>query len=942
MTFLITAEYMQQEGRTSGKLTVNFFQGNLGEFASSDYQDYITVYRPVINGCGSVCPTIPISASKLRITGVEFGTSTSPQEVSVQLSDGQCRVLFVNETELICEVVVGFSSPGILKAIVWRGDRASIFESWMSELWTPIFQITVAPAVASSIDQLPWNAPNMTLRVSNIASESGQVNVSTLAVTVQAAGLKLDCPIISLSTDHIICNTTGLFPSDVRGSISALVSRQSGESDPALVATIVQEPTISANRERKYASNAKVFSIEGVAFGTSKQDLDVLLSLDSGPTVRRSAVQMRTQITSLSDRRIDFRLEDQNATLPAGQNLTAIVYRLGAPSEPNFVASIVPQPSIVEKVDYRRATSAPELTIQGSNFGSDRSLFSITLVGDNSTLSCTPTLFNDSTIVCFLTGSAAPGPLSANVNVYGGQSETVTIAEIVLPPQVISEIDRAIVQNSTAVRINGTGFDTDATTLVALFSYDSNEGNAFACNITDLDENGFTCNTSPLITKGSLFARVQSYGGWSNWSQVGVVGNLDSEGSGGGGGGANNTGSGNAIAFWVWIIIAVAGLVMLIAVIAVVVLRRRHLNMQKRHKIDIPEDMQYIFNIRASDLEFMSKLGEGSFGAVWLGKYKGRHVAIKKLTASVLGSQVTEFFREASLMSAIKPHGNVVRMLGMCQEMGNLSIVMEFLSGGCLDQYLKTLKEDGQNLPADDLYKIVIGIARGMAHLAESHIIHRDLAARNILLDGNHEPRVSDFGFSRIVGDSDQGQTKATVGPIRWMSPENIESQTYSSKSDVWSFGIILFEITQKEAPYQNEDLITVAMSIRDKARNPLPDMKTQPPKYLGDLMEMCFKVSPAERPTFDDIVTYLLQNAPSAEALSLAQQANSAASLSAPIVSPPTRTTTKKAEKRKTEPAGYGPITAQTEPATEVEMQRLATQYENFDDSEKSDKSVS
>lgn len=163
---------------------------------------------------------------------------------------------------------------------------------------------------------------------------------------------------------------------------------------------------------------------------------------------------------------------------------------------------------------------------------------------------------------------------------------------------------------------------------------------------------------APLLTKGSLFARVASFGGWSSWAQVGVVGNLD-----GGFVPVNAT----PVAQGVGIVdpgfpagasaaIAVAVLVVIAAAIAFAIFRRRHLQMEKRNQISIPKDMEYMLNIRASDLEFISKLGEGSFGAVWLGRHKGRHVAIKKLTANVLGNQVADFFREASLMAAIKPH----------------------------------------------------------------------------------------------------------------------------------------------------------------------------------------------------------------------------------------------------------------------------------------------
>jgi serine/threonine protein kinase len=139
--------------------------------------------------------------------------------------------------------------------------------------------------------------------------------------------------------------------------------------------------------------------------------------------------------------------------------------------------------------------------------------------------------------------------------------------------------------------------------------------------------------------------------------------------------------------------------------------------------------MMHVFNIRTAELEIISKLGEGSFGSVFLGKWNKRHVAIKKLAASMMAAHVSDFFREASLMLSIPPHKNIVRVYGMCQEMNNFSLVMEFLPNGSLDAYLANAKADGEKLSPTVIYRIVRGITRGMAHLATQNIIHRDLAA---------------------------------------------------------------------------------------------------------------------------------------------------------------------------------------------------------------------
>lgn len=289
--------------------------------------------------------------------------------------------------------------------------------------------------------------------------------------------------------------------------------------------------------------------------------------------------------------------------------------------------------------------------------------------------------------------------------------------------------------------------------------------------------------------------------------------------------------------------------------------------------------MAHLFSILSSELEIISKLGEGAYGAVYLGKYARLkcHVAIKKLTGSMMSQHVSDFFREAALMLSIAPHPNVVKIHGMCQEQSNFSLVMEFLPNGALDSWAAANADSGSNtIDSVLLFKFTLGIARGMAHLACSRIVHRDLAARNILLGSDYSPKVSDFGMSRVVSDenSREGQTNSTVGPIKWMSPESLRDRTYSEKSDVWSFGVLVFEILTGHAPYSGMDLLEVAVQTRDQGLTPQGELKAeivsrnlQVPLYLLELLDMCFKYAPEDRPNFAEIVRFLETHQP-AEAI--------------------------------------------------------------------------
>jgi serine/threonine protein kinase len=179
-----------------------------------------------------------------------------------------------------------------------------------------------------------------------------------------------------------------------------------------------------------------------------------------------------------------------------------------------------------------------------------------------------------------------------------------------------------------------------------------------------------------------------------------------------------------------------------------------------------PELVSQVFNIKASQLTTMKVLGEGSFGKVYFGMMDTKPVAIKKTNMALLGAQVSDFFREASLMLAIPPHRNVVRVYGICQEYDNLAIVMEYCEKGSLKSFISS--PEGANLTPEQQRMILLGTAEGLRHISSHQIVHRDVALRNILLDQNLQPRVADFGFGRKVGDDGRGNTKSDVGPIRW------------------------------------------------------------------------------------------------------------------------------------------------------------------------------
>jgi serine/threonine protein kinase len=139
-------------------------------------------------------------------------------------------------------------------------------------------------------------------------------------------------------------------------------------------------------------------------------------------------------------------------------------------------------------------------------------------------------------------------------------------------------------------------------------------------------------------------------------------------------------------------------------------------------------------------------------------------------------------------MVELPPHPNIVHMYGVSIDGPELVLILEYCDGGSLD---KALFSRGRRIADEHKIRVVRGIAAGVYHLHKHNIVHRDLAARNILLTSRGDPKISDFGMSRILEKEEHGKTKSNIGPVFWMAPESIEKQVYSKKSDVWTFGIV-------------------------------------------------------------------------------------------------------------------------------------------------------
>ncbi|XP_072298167.1 tyrosine-protein kinase Blk [Eucyclogobius newberryi] len=250
------------------------------------------------------------------------------------------------------------------------------------------------------------------------------------------------------------------------------------------------------------------------------------------------------------------------------------------------------------------------------------------------------------------------------------------------------------------------------------------------------------------------------------------------------------------------------------------------------------------WEIPRETLKMVKKLGAGQFGEVWMGFYKNtQKVAIKTLKEGTMEPEA--FLQEANLMKQLQ-HERLVRLHAVVTREPIL-IVTEFMINGCLLEFLKS--SEGKNVKLTKLIDMSAQIAEGMAYIEIKNYIHRDLRAANILVNETLHCKIADFGLARII-DTEYTAHEGAKFPIKWTAPEAINYGTFSIKSDVWSFGILLTEIvTYGRIPYPGMTNPEVVKMLEKLYRMPCPEGC---PKELYEIMMMCWKEESAERPTFE------------------------------------------------------------------------------------------
>eukprot|EP00747_Dinoflagellata_sp_TGD_P095907 gnl/TRDRNA2_/TRDRNA2_166656_c0_seq2.p1 gnl/TRDRNA2_/TRDRNA2_166656_c0~~gnl/TRDRNA2_/TRDRNA2_166656_c0_seq2.p1 ORF type:complete len:310 (-),score=47.27 gnl/TRDRNA2_/TRDRNA2_166656_c0_seq2:137-1066(-) len=288
------------------------------------------------------------------------------------------------------------------------------------------------------------------------------------------------------------------------------------------------------------------------------------------------------------------------------------------------------------------------------------------------------------------------------------------------------------------------------------------------------------------------------------------------------------------------------------------------------------DDAVQDWEVDPSELELVESIGGGGFATVYLGRWRGKTVAIKRIDVNVAGAQrqkrnLQSFNREVAVMTTVK-HINIVRILGVACKEQPLQIITEFCLGGDLYELLHNRVE--LDLTWTQRVKMCVDIARAMVYLHKFNpmIIHRDLKSPNLLLQSpvnseSDEPlvKVADFGLSRMqdtaMGEGSNGSwgtMTIAAGTYHWMAPEVVTDSRYNEKVDVYSYSIILYEIICREFPFEDLEPLEAMNLMVNGTRPTLELVPKACPEMLTNLMIVCWAHEAKDRPSFENIVSVL------------------------------------------------------------------------------------
>uniref|UniRef100_A0ACD5V7M8 Uncharacterized protein n=1 Tax=Avena sativa TaxID=4498 RepID=A0ACD5V7M8_AVESA len=270
-----------------------------------------------------------------------------------------------------------------------------------------------------------------------------------------------------------------------------------------------------------------------------------------------------------------------------------------------------------------------------------------------------------------------------------------------------------------------------------------------------------------------------------------------------------------------------------------------------------------------SQLFIGNKFASGSNSRIYRGIYRQRAVAVKMVRLPERDEErrralEEQFNSEVAFLSRLR-HPNVVQFVAACKRPPVYCIITEYMSQGTLRMYLH--KKDPYSLSPGTVLRLALDVARGMEYLHAQGVIHRDLKSHNLLLNDDMRVKVADFGTSCLEAHAHSSRAGAgagvggerggtNMGTYRWMAPEMVRDKPCTRKVDVYSFGIVLWELTTCLVPFQGMTPVQAAYAACEK--NVRPPLSPTCPPALNSLIKMCWAGNPARRPEFSYVVSVL------------------------------------------------------------------------------------